>query len=226
MQPGPKAALIITALLMPCLVGMVAIGAFIATQGSVDAPDRAPAARQLADATATSNPPVATATTATGTTAASTATTVPTTPVATTVVPVVEKRSVVETEKIPYATRRVRDSSLAGGATRVRTKGVAGVKTLTYEVTITNGEETGRKLLSTVVKRPVTKVVAVGTKPKPEKPSRRCDPNYGGCVPIASDVDCAGGSGNGPAYVSGPVEVIGSDIYRLDNDSDGYGCDD
>ena len=221
MQPGPKAALIIAALLMPCLVGMVAIGAFIATQGTVDAPDRAPAARQLAEATATSGPPVATATTAT-----STATTVPTTPVATTAVPVVEKRSVVETEKIPYATRRVRDSSLASGATRVRTKGVAGVRTLTYEVTLTNGDETGRKLLNTVVKKPVTKVVAVGTKPKAEKPSRRCDPNYGGCVPIASDVDCAGGSGNGPAYVSGPVEVIGSDIYRLDNDSDGYGCDD
>ena len=33
-----------------------------------------------------------------------------------------------------------------------------------------------------------------------------CDPNYtGACVPIASDVDCAGGSGNGPAYVAGPV---------------------
>jgi len=24
---------------------------------------------------------------------------------------------------------------------------------------------------------------------------------YSGCVPIASDVDCAGGSGNGPAYL-------------------------
>lgn len=28
-----------------------------------------------------------------------------------------------------------------------------------------------------------------------------CDPNYiGNCVPIASDVDCAGGKGYGPAY--------------------------
>jgi resuscitation-promoting factor RpfB len=53
-----------------------------------------------------------------------------------------------------------------------------------------------------------------------------CDPNYGGaCVPIASDVDCAGGSGNGPAYVKGPVTVIGSDIYDLDRDGDGVGCD-
>jgi hypothetical protein len=53
-----------------------------------------------------------------------------------------------------------------------------------------------------------------------------CDPNYSGaCVPIASDVDCAGGSGNGPAYVRGPVTVIGSDIYKLDSDHDGIGCD-
>lgn len=53
-----------------------------------------------------------------------------------------------------------------------------------------------------------------------------CDPNYAGpCVPIASDVDCAGGSGNGPAYVGGPVTVIGSDIYGLDRDGDGVGCE-
>jgi hypothetical protein len=44
-------------------------------------------------------------------------------------------------------------------------------------------------------------------------------------VPIASDVDCAGGSGDGPAYVSGPVQVFGSDPYDLDDDNDGYGCD-
>jgi hypothetical protein len=53
-----------------------------------------------------------------------------------------------------------------------------------------------------------------------------CDPNYSGaCVPIASDVDCAGGSGNGPAYVDGPVHVVGSDIYGLDRDGDGVACD-
>jgi resuscitation-promoting factor RpfB len=48
-----------------------------------------------------------------------------------------------------------------------------------------------------------------------------CDPNYDPCVPVASDVDCAGGSGNGPVYVEGPVTVVGEDIYRLDRDGDG-----
>jgi hypothetical protein len=51
-----------------------------------------------------------------------------------------------------------------------------------------------------------------------------CDPNYSPCVPIASDVDCAGGSGNGPAYVSGPIQVVGTDIYGLDRDGDGVAC--
>ncbi|MDU8926528.1 hypothetical protein RXV86_03935 [Alisedimentitalea sp. MJ-SS2] len=53
-----------------------------------------------------------------------------------------------------------------------------------------------------------------------------CDPNYSGaCVPIASDVDCAGGNGNGPAYVEGPVKVVGEDIYGLDADGNGIGCE-
>lgn len=55
--------------------------------------------------------------------------------------------------------------------------------------------------------------------------SPQCDPNYSGCVPIASDVDCAGGKGDGPAYVKGPVKVIGKDIYRLDREGDGIGCE-
>ena len=96
---------------------------------------------------------------------------------------------------------------------------------MTYEVTLTDGVQTGKRLISEVVStRPTTQVTAVGT--KQPAPTRQCDPNYGGaCVPIASDVDCEGGSGNGPAYVRGPVTVIGSDIYDLDRDGDGIGCD-
>ncbi|WP_327785607.1 hypothetical protein [Arthrobacter sp. 18067] len=68
---------------------------------------------------------------------------------------------------------------------------------------------------------------ALVPKPVPAAPQAQsnCDPNYSGCVPVASDVDCAGGSGNGPAYVRGPVTVIGSDIYGLDSDKDGVGCE-
>lgn len=53
-----------------------------------------------------------------------------------------------------------------------------------------------------------------------------CHPSYRGeCVPDGvSDVDCEGGSGNGPYYV-GEVEVVGPDLYDLDRDGDGIACD-
>jgi hypothetical protein len=55
----------------------------------------------------------------------------------------------------------------------------------------------------------------------------RCDPNYkGACLkPNVSDYDCAGGSGDGPYYVQGPVTVVGDDHYDLDRDGDGVACE-
>jgi hypothetical protein len=56
--------------------------------------------------------------------------------------------------------------------------------------------------------------------------AQECDPNYSGvCVPVASDVNCANGNGNGPAYVQGPVCIVGDDIYELDRDGDGVACE-
>lgn len=53
-----------------------------------------------------------------------------------------------------------------------------------------------------------------------------CHPSYiGWCVPInRGDVDCLGGTGNGPNYV-GRVIVVGPDVFGLDDDGDGIGCD-
>lgn len=48
---------------------------------------------------------------------------------------------------------------------------------------------------------------------------------YDPCLPPGPDVDCAGGSGDGPRYVEGPVTVTGSDPYGLDSDGDGVGCE-
>ncbi len=74
----------------------------------------------------------------------------------------------------------------------------------------------------TTVARPVARKVTPTTRKAPVK---GCHASYTPCVPIASDVDCAGGTGNGPAYVRGPVRVIGPDVYRLDADRDGVGCE-
>ena len=66
--------------------------------------------------------------------------------------------------------------------------------------------------------------VAVAPEPVPE-PASDCHPSYQPCVPAnVEDVDCVGGSGNGPEY-TGRVTVIGPDVYELDADGDGTGCD-
>jgi resuscitation-promoting factor RpfB len=96
-------------------------------------------------------------------------------------------------------------------------------------VALKNGVEVGRELVKTYVKqKPVEQVKLVGTHvdPEPKPASSNCDPNYSGaCVPIASDVDCSGGSGDGPEYVDGPVTVVGDDVYDLNRDDDNIACD-
>ncbi|WP_239080483.1 G5 domain-containing protein [Paractinoplanes brasiliensis] len=220
LTPLQRVGLIAAALLLPCCGGVVVGGAFAGDDGSktdrvadVGAIGTTAAGPQETEPPAETESDPATATAAETATATATSAPPPT-------AAVVKKNMTVD-GTIPFKTRKVKDSNLAKGETRVREKGVAGVKTVTWEITYTDGEMTGRRVVKTVVKRqPVTEVVAVGT-----KRASKCDPNYSGCVPIASDVDCAGGSGNGPAYVRGPVTVIGDDIYDLDRDGDGVACD-
>ncbi|HKX24094.1 MAG TPA: G5 domain-containing protein [Candidatus Saccharimonadales bacterium] len=131
-----------------------------------------------------------------------------------------------EVEELPFKTITQDDNSIPTGETRTAQEGKNGSKTTTYELTLTDGVETDKKQMGDpVVVNPVDKIVKNGTYVKPVVKSN-CDPNYSGaCVPIASDVDCGGGSGNGPAYVYGVVTVVGTDIYGLDRDGDGYGCE-
>lgn len=68
---------------------------------------------------------------------------------------------------------------------------------------------------------------ATTTNPPPSAPAGPdCDPNYAGCVPVASDVDCVTGrgSGNGPAFLDAAVRVLGTDVYKLDRDGNGVAC--
>ena len=144
--------------------------------------------------------------------------------------PVITTEIVTETETIPFKKVLRDDASMDLGKEAIATKGVDGVKTLTYEVVLSDGVETSRQLVSEeITTKPVDEVTSVGTRkppPPPPDPEPECDPNYAGaCVPIDSDVDCAGGGGNGPSYVQGPVRVVGSDIYDLDRDGDGIGCE-
>lgn len=44
-------------------------------------------------------------------------------------------------------------------------------------------------------------------------------------LPAAGDIDCAGGGGDGPSFVIGPVPVAPGDPHGLDRDGDGIGCE-
>ena len=56
--------------------------------------------------------------------------------------------------------------------------------------------------------------------------SRTCHPSYeGACLDTnAGDYDCRGGSGDGPNY-TGRIRVVGPDVFGLDRDGNGIGCE-
>jgi hypothetical protein len=216
MSPLRRVGVILVGVVLLCcggLSGIAAVGAAIDTPAAKPAADVHTAAPRAEQAVVTPSTAAPTAPVSTPESAVPAATTQP---------PDVQKHTVRENQKIAFKSRTVKDSSMAKGTREVRVRGVAGVRTRTYEVTVTDGVQTGKRLVSSkVTRRPVTKVTAVGTRSE-----SGCDPNYSGeCVPVDSDVDCGGGSGNGPSYVYGVVKVIGTDIYDLDRDNDGYGCD-
>lgn len=138
-----------------------------------------------------------------------------------------------ESTAVPFERTTADDPQLDVGQTAITTPGVDGTKLTTYRVTYVDGVEVSREALREIVTAaPVNEVTSNGTRqPAPApvplvQPAAECHSSYAGvCVPIASDVDCAGGSGNGPAYVRGPLQVVGPDVYDLDRDGDGIACD-
>jgi hypothetical protein len=140
----------------------------------------------------------------------------------------VKHRKVRESKAIPFATEVIKTSDLAKGEKRVQQEGRRGVRVSIVRLTTKLGKVVDRDVLRKFVSRePETRVLLVGTKVEPEPSTGgNCDPNYAGaCVPVASDVDCAGGSGDGPEYVEGPVQVVGDDHYDLNRDDDDVACD-
>lgn len=147
--------------------------------------------------------------------------------------------TVIEESAIPFERTTLDDPQSDQGTSAITVTGSEGILVTAYRVTLVDGKEVSRKLVSETVKvEPVAEVTAVGSRVPPPPPapapapvpfaeqSGGCDSNYAdACVPIDSDVDCAGGSGNGPSYVQGPVRIVGTDIYDLDRDGDGIACD-
>ena len=80
---------------------------------------------------------------------------------------VVTERTVTETKKeiIPFETKTVNDDTVEYGKTVVKTEGINGEKTYTYDVIYEGEKEISRKLVKEeITKQSVTKIIANGTK--------------------------------------------------------------
>lgn len=126
------------------------------------------------------------------------------------------------TEPIAMPVQSTPDNSLAYGTTAVRQTGSAGEQVVTYEITLSNNVETGRKVIQKVVtKAPVIQIAVVGTSLSGIKGDMalagiapgdyqyadyiisresgwcptKAQGQYGGCPPYAGSVPSYGGYG-------------------------------
>jgi hypothetical protein len=113
---------------------------------------------------------------------------------------------------------------MAGGNSgTTKTVGRTTTATIGGPVTTQTTTQTQVSTETRTVKPPSTSSTSAA--PPPASTSN-CDPSYtGGCLnPNSPDYDCAGGTGDGPDYVQGPIQVVGDDHYGLDSNGDGVAC--
>jgi uncharacterized protein YabE (DUF348 family) len=80
----------------------------------------------------------------------------------------IDRKRISATETVGYATRSTRTSSLYKGQTKVVTEGRAGLRKAVYALVYADGKLMTRRLVgASITKRPVTRVVQVGTKRRP-----------------------------------------------------------
>lgn len=122
--------------------------------------------------------------------------------------PTIETKAITETESIPYNKTTQNDATLESGKTSLATVGVDGEKIITYEVTLSDGQETSRKKTSEqITKQPVDEVTKIGTKvagaPAPPCPNGTyvnsvgnivCSPYASSSVPAGASAECSDGT--------------------------------
>ena len=123
--------------------------------------------------------------------------------------PKIEVKSVTSTDSIPFTSSTVSDSALASGTTQVRTGGVNGVLTHTYQVTYSDSIETSRsKAVDTITTPAVNEVKVLGTyvAPAPVQPSCSngtyvnsagntvCSPYSSSSAPAGASAQCGDGT--------------------------------
>ncbi len=76
----------------------------------------------------------------------------------------VETKKITEKESIAFSNTNVLEVNMKKGTTKIKTEGENGEKTITYEITYTNGIESSRKIISEKINKEATnQVTLVGT---------------------------------------------------------------
>lgn len=77
------------------------------------------------------------------------------------------KQTVTEEQEVPFGVEKIRDMDREVGYREVKTPGVPGKRSVTYEIEMKNGQEVSRKEIQSVItKEPVRQVEVVGAKPR------------------------------------------------------------
>jgi uncharacterized protein YabE (DUF348 family) len=100
----------------------------------------------------------------------------------------VDIKSTTKKSKVDFETTRKKTSKLNKGDTKVDTPGVTGIRAVTYRLVMHDGEVVSRtKIKSKLLKKPVTKVVLVGTKtPTADKSSSGSSSSSSSSTPSGS----------------------------------------
>ena len=76
------------------------------------------------------------------------------------------EQTVTTEEDVPFTTQTINDPTLDKSVRQVKTAGVNGKRSVTYEINMKNGQEVSRQEIQSVdISAPVTEVVIVGSKP-------------------------------------------------------------
>lgn len=105
---------------------------------------------------------------------------------------IITKR-VTATQRIPYTAQSQADSKLPKGQMQVAQTGENGIEAPAYKVTYTNGKQTSKTLISTVVTtKPITQITNVGTyiSPASAPASSPTNPVSSSCYPLSNGGNC------------------------------------
>lgn len=119
-------------------------------------------------------------------------------------VPTITHKTDIQTSSIPFESTTQYDSTKASGTSTITTIGVNGVQTKTYDVTLTDGIETSRSIVSDVTTTTsVNQVTTVGTYVAPSCSNGSyvnsagntvCNPEYASSAPAGASAQCKDGT--------------------------------